>query len=178
MFRLVYSEKREARYAIRKSFEPSYGAAAAGYCASLAIRPHYTSTCGNTRVPREYADWKWTAITLKPGRPWRVMRFSETLLLLSTLAWKSLTPPLRCSVSISTSTNARVIVVRYPSRPPHLPYRIARNDTKEQLTISGKEIYRGEWSSIRCLCEILKHIRLPVNDTTSCESGIPSIPSI
>lgn len=41
---------------------------AAAYCASLTIRSHYMSTCGNTRVPREYADWKWTAITLKLGQ--------------------------------------------------------------------------------------------------------------
>lgn len=29
---------------------------AAGYCAGLAIRSHRMSTCGNIRVPREYAD--------------------------------------------------------------------------------------------------------------------------
>lgn len=33
-----------------------FRAIAAAYCASLTIRSHYMSTCGNTRVPREYAD--------------------------------------------------------------------------------------------------------------------------
>lgn len=64
----IYIATREATwYAIRKSFE-LYRVVAAAYCASLAIRSHYMSTCGSTRVPQEYADWKWTAITLKPGR--------------------------------------------------------------------------------------------------------------